>query len=38
MHTLAYEGDLVPANAVLEDENDYPALTELEAREAMEGL
>lgn len=36
--TLSYEGDLIPANAVLEDENDYPALTELEAREAMEGL
>lgn len=36
--TLSYEGDLIPANAVLEDEPDYPALTELEAREAMEGL
>ena len=37
-HTLSYEGDLIPANAVLEDESDYPALTELEAREAMEGF
>lgn len=36
--TLSYEGDLIPANAVLEDESDYPALTELEAREAMEGF
>lgn len=36
--TLAYEGDYIPANAVLDDEPDYPALTELEAREAMEGF
>lgn len=36
--TLQYEGDLIPANAVLDPEIDYPELTELEAREAMEGL
>lgn len=36
--TLSYEGDLIPENAVLDPEIDYPKLTELEAREAMEGL
>lgn len=37
--TLQYEGNLIPEHAVLEgSDSDYPGLTDLEVREALEGF